>query len=571
MKIPLSTGSSYTARTLAAAAQECRNLFTETVQVPEGKSQQTLYLRPGTALMKDLTSIDTPIRGVWTGGGRLFVVCGSTLVELNADGSGVPQWDAPVERMDVGDDASHSPAQIIANGSQILVISAGLAYYDAGDGNNGQCMFPAPTGTCTVASGAYGGDATSIITIDNYPTERWSLDLVGGNAEAMQLTIAGDLYTVVAISFDGHYLWLDPTGDQPTAGTAVAWTGFESPVTASSAAFLDGYFIVSRPYSKQINISGLYDASSWDPLDFAIKEGYPDNILSIIADHEELWLLGTESIEPWRNTGNADFPFERIGGAFIHQGSFAPWAPVAIGGSLCWLGADSRGGIVAYRSEGYSPRRISTYAVEESLRSSTTIGAAAAAVGYAYSEAGHWFWVLSFDTVQWVYDLTENAWHERTFWNGTSHLLPKSTYHTFIPEWGGNGMHIVGDRGSGKLYEQSLNYTDDDGDEIRWTRSYPHLCSEQKFLYLHRVQLDIEVGTTEEATEPIITLEISRDGGRTFGTGKEAGLGDTADYLKRVVWRALGKGRDIVLRFSGTTKSKIAIVDGYAEASEGRA
>lgn len=49
-----------------------------------------------------------------------------------------------------------------------------------------------------------------------------------------------------------------------------------------------------------------------DDLDFATAEKLPDRILQVRTVGDEFWLLGEETIEVWRATGDGDAPFQRI-------------------------------------------------------------------------------------------------------------------------------------------------------------------------------------------------------------------------------------------------------------------
>src|SRR5215831_4726270 len=82
MRIPL-VGESYTLRNPAAAAQQTLNLMPQWIDDPEekGKNKGILQGCPGYHSMINLGS--SPIRGLWSGGGRLFVAYdGGTLVEI---------------------------------------------------------------------------------------------------------------------------------------------------------------------------------------------------------------------------------------------------------------------------------------------------------------------------------------------------------------------------------------------------------------------------------------------------------------------------------------------------------
>ena len=70
---------------------------------------------------------------------------------------------------------------------------------------------------------------------------------------------------------------------------------------ASMVDYLDGYFVFIQPNSQRIWVTALLDGTSVDPLDFVSAEGDPDNIVSMIVDHREVWLFGNNSTEVWYN------------------------------------------------------------------------------------------------------------------------------------------------------------------------------------------------------------------------------------------------------------------------------
>ena len=308
--------------------------------------------------------------------------------------------------------------------------------------------------------------------------------------------MVGELITVNHRNYDVT-AWID--NDHLVLGAAIAGAPSEAPseagirwnlaggdvVTGVTGGFLDGYGIVNRPWpgppgpgrevvpigaprranrsgeledhGRQFNISALNDFSFWDPLDFALKEGHSDYIVSILCDHEELWLFGTETTEVWTNVGDPNFPFQRVPGAFIHEGSVTLSAPCSVGTTVCWLGGGPNGQTVAYQAQGFQPKRISTHAQEQAWNApGFTVRDA---LSYAYLDAGHLFWVINFSAEQktWVWDMTTGLWHERAGWNAGSVAFTRYQpwFHVFIPEWGDAGKHIVGDPTTGILYEMS--------------------------------------------------------------------------------------------------------------------
>ena len=95
----------------------------------------------------------------------------------------------------------------------------------------------------------------------------------------------------------------------------------------------------------------------------ARAEGAPDQLISVNVDHREAWLFGTGTTEVWYNAGTADFPLQRIQGAFNELGCAAVYSVAKLDNTLFWLGADARGRGIVYQATGYRGERISTHAV----------------------------------------------------------------------------------------------------------------------------------------------------------------------------------------------------------------
>ncbi|MEI7557098.1 hypothetical protein, partial [Candidatus Chlorohelix sp.] len=85
-------------------------------------------------------------------------------------------------------------------------------------------------------------------------------------------------------------------------------TAFAGAVTVS---YIDGYFVFNQPNSQIFWITSILDGTSIDPLDFASAEGFPDQLVSLIVDHLEIWLFGSNSVEVWYDAGATPFPMAR--------------------------------------------------------------------------------------------------------------------------------------------------------------------------------------------------------------------------------------------------------------------
>jgi hypothetical protein len=293
-------------------------------------------------------------------------------------------------------------------------------------------------------------------------------------------------------------------------------------VAACTCTFMDGYFFVSAANSKQVFYSAVNDGTSWSPLDYFSKASYPDQVQSVFADHQEVYVFGDlECTEVFQDTGNTNTTFQPNPGYTMHLGSQARYAVARLGNGVAWLaGDDRRGDRFAVQAVGFSPQRISTPFVEGAWRQYSTVSDA---VAFTYAEAGHEFWIVNFPTANatWCYDAMTQQWTERGWWHGTfdSNNFPvfdrqRVAYHCVV-DFGTGDAHYGGDWSNGKIYVISSAYLDDAGTAIYRLRRAGHVTTENNRRFYSRWELDCDVA------------------------------GETAaGIVPRVYWSRLGDGRD---------------------------
>lgn len=332
---------------------------------------------------------------------------------------------------------------------------------------------------------------------------------------------------------------------------------------AVTVGYLDGYFVFNEPNSQKVWITSLLEGTEIDALDFASAEGAPDNLVSLIVDHREVWLFGTNSVEVWYDAGTADFPLARIQGAYNEIGCAAAYSVAKLDNGLFWLGSDARGNGIVYRANGYTGQRVSTHAVEWQIQQ---YGDISDAIAYTYQQDGHAFYVLTFPSANatWVYDVSTQAWHERAGFADGQFIRHRSNCQMNF-----NSEIIVGDYENGKLYAFDLDKYSDDTAIQKWLRSWRALPTGQNNLKRtaqHSLQLDCEAGiglVTGQGSEAEVMLRWSDDGGHTWSNEHWRSMGKIGQTGRRVLWRRLGmtmKLRDRVYEVSGTDPVKIAIM-----------
>jgi len=334
--------------------------------------------------------------------------------------------------------------------------------------------------------------------------------------------------------------------------------------TPSSLAYQDGYFIVSKADSDEFYISSLYDGKIWDALDFGSAEANPDIAVAIISDHRELWVFGEKTTEVFYNSGNADFPFERISGSTQEIGCGAKFSVAQGDNTLFWL--DNRGFLI--RANGYMPVIVSTRNVEYQWAGYSKTSDA---IGFCYDFDGHVMYQITFPTAgkTWVFDVSTNMWHERSSYTGSTYTGSVGRHRANCYVWDG-ANHIVGDYDNGQLYYLDIDKYSDAWEPSIRERTFPVISSENKRIFFRSLEIDFEPGTGTLTNSPAAMLQWSNDGGKTWGNEVWRRAGNIGEYRTRLIWRNLGSARNRVFRLRMSDEFKVVIAGAYIDMIEGR-
>lgn len=338
--------------------------------------------------------------------------------------------------------------------------------------------------------------------------------------------------------------------------------------TPVDVTYQDGFFIVISNTDHKFYLSAINDGESWDALDFASATADPDYLVAVKSDHREIWLFGNKTTEIWFNSGNVDFTFERRPGVLMHKGCTAKNSVTRTDNSLYWLGKDETNNNVVIRAEGYTPRVISSRAVSQAIDGYSTVDDA---VGFAYRQGNHEFYVLTFPTEQktWVYDSSLDQWHERDSLINEEYKRWRPNCYAFA-----YGKHIVGDFNSGELYEIDNDTYTDAGNPIRRKRVSSHVNQNNYFISMYNFCLDMEPGVgidSGQGSDPQVLLRVSKDGGHTWGNEMWRSMGAAGVYNRRIKWDALGAARNWTFEITVTDPVNAVILGAYADMEVGDA
>ena len=561
-------GAAYEAPSIYQDAQECINFYPE-IDPTKAQGERgiiALYPTPGLETVAILPNQEE-VRGIRTlsGGTQVLVICGDFAYVMESDYTPkmIGQLNTSTGLVGLADngvncyivDGNDRYAWFISNPSAAtftgsittttltvsVMLSGTIAVGQAlfGDGIAQNTVITA-LGTGTGGIGTYTVSDSQTVASTQINTTA-APAIVTGDISTTTLTVSAVTSGVLQIGqtiegsgvTDGTIITAFGTGtggvgtytvsaSQTVASTtifAINWTV----LPATDGAFqgggtvdiTDNFFVYNYPDTQLWAASDLLSPLT-DPLSFASKDGSPDDLVSIIVDRREVYLLGEMSSEVWINSGGVPFPFTRIPGTSTQQGIAAQFSMARMGNSFAYVSKNNRGEAMIVRMNGYFPERISTHAVETTLVNQNVENA----IAWTYQLEGHEVYVVSFPSVgpnglTWAYDQTTGLWHKWLYRNNQNEYeRHRGNCCAFF-----NQQVLVGDYENGKIYQLSRNFYTDDGDIIRRLRRAPHITSDLQRQYFHELQIQFQPGvglSTGQGQDPQAMLRWSSDGGSTW-------------------------------------------------------
>jgi hypothetical protein len=334
--------------------------------------------------------------------------------------------------------------------------------------------------------------------------------------------------------------------------TQITAPGF---VAGDTCTYINSRFIVQNINSGQFSISGQYDGLTWDALDFANAEADPDLLVRVIADSGLLMLFGEKTIEPWGDSGALDFPFARIGSGAIEWGLAARWSLCKFMDSLIFLRKNRLGQVQICVHQSGAAQPVSTPEIDSVIGS---YSATSDATAFAYMMNGHPFYQINFPSIgkSWLFDGQSRSWSKLASGSGRH----RAELHTqFL------GKNYVSDYENGKIYLLDDSVYTDDGELIPREFISRHVGAGD-YSTISSLWLEVESGVGDQigqGYDPQIMMQISRDGGRTYGAESWRPIGKVGEYRRRAKWLRLGRARDWVFKFRITDPVKTVITQAW--------
>jgi hypothetical protein len=614
-------GAAYEAPSITQDAQECINFYPE-IDPTKAQGERgivALYPTPGLETVAIFPNQEE-VRGLRTlsGGQQVVAVCGDFVYVLEDDLTPVMigQMNTATGQVGIVDNGVNvyivddsyrytwfisAPSSAIFTGSistttltvtsvQSGTIAVGQAIFGQGIAQN---TVITALGTGTGGTGTYTVSDSQTVTstvINSVASPAIVTGSISGTTLTVSAVTSGTLKIGQTIEgsgvTDGTIIKAFGTGSggagtytvsasQTVSSTtiyALNWTVLPSTDGAfeggGTVDISDNYFVYNKPQSQLWAASDLLSPIT-DPLSFASKDGSPDDLVAIIVDRREVYLLGEMSSEAWLDVGSVPFPFQRIQGSSTQQGIAAAYSCARVGNSFAYVSKNNRGEATIVQMNGYIPQRISTHAVETTLVGQDVSDA----IAWTYQLEGHETYVVTFPSIgtnglTWAYDITTGLWHKWLYTNNQNEYeRHRGNCCAFF-----NQQVLLGDYENGKLYRLSLSQYTDDGQLIRRLRRCPHITTDLQRQYFAELQIQFQPGVglpVGQGQDPQAMLRWSDDGGFTWSNENWVTIGKQGQYFTRAMWRRLGFARDRIFEVVVTDPIKAVIVSANLKAEAG--
>lgn len=327
---------------------------------------------------------------------------------------------------------------------------------------------------------------------------------------------------------------------------------------------------------------------------FQTAEYVADRITAMTLCNDRIYVFGEKSLQVYTPTmtedayGNSYSVFSSTGNNTRDNGAEIGATVATLGGKVFWLGSSTIGDHSVWVSDGGMPVRISSNYIERELRGFKNIRDA---YGFAYAYNGHQFYVLTVPGADrtFCYDATTQEWFNRSTRDPSS---GKDRY--WFPSF---ATSAYGDIYLGCYAAKFLikidpdKFTDFRDGPIVKRRTSPVFIKDFAPFRLDAFWMEWNTGTTTQnnpvevvngdvkfmsAFNPVAMLEVSNDGGNTWGMERWAHGGKIGQYFWRTEWRGgfpcggFQLPRMYVLRLTFSDPVKVVITSAKMQITQSR-
>lgn len=310
----------------------------------------------------------------------------------------------------------------------------------------------------------------------------------------------------------------------------------------ASVAYQGGRFL-SEEQGDKLWASAYGDGETWGGTTFASAEAASDHILRVFVFNNIVMVFGERTVEFWQNVGTTPFPYGPVGPA--PEAGLVAFGSVAAGSDGVYaLMRDALNRISVFKVTPYAAVSVTDAPQSAIFESFLTVSDA---IGFTFQAAGHEFYQITFPTANetWILDASVGAWTRGIDVNDNA--LGGRIAITL-------GNHrLIASATDGKIYTPDL-------DTPTWMGALTPkgvvsrvgtVNNTQVRCYSAELEAEMGVGVSGGGS-PVVMMDISKDGGHTYGNERWRDLGAQGDRKKRLVWYSNGLSRQFTFRFRVT-------------------
>ena len=310
----------------------------------------------------------------------------------------------------------------------------------------------------------------------------------------------------------------------PASGAPAYIADADAPTSVRAIAEIDTYLLALEENTERVWYSQAGDPTDWQGL-FASAQYKPDLAKMIGVRNDIIEIVGTQSIEGWRDDGST--PFVKEPQYTIDHGIIAPHSL-----SYC-TGFDGSGNWYFLNQQRHIVKMVGRQVVAVSPESLSKylqgFGTVADAIGGECNINGTHHYILTFPTENKTIaiNIGLGTWSEFGYWNtgNASHDKWRGKSYAYSSAW---NLQLVGDHSTGKIYKLDASVYQDGGDTlntlIRTGNDDRGTISARKFpkaLYFYLKKTNV----TQESDAVQLMVKWRDNGKSTWKTERNVSLG----------------------------------------------